>query len=226
MDEITEKISVGQISSSHVSKLIAIEGRINKILPIKSKLIEGAFQCQRCAHVTRFQQPLSDKLIKPYECDSDECGRKGPFKLIPEESKWIDEQRLELQDLDDQMRDITVLVRGQNLIDTVPAEDAHVIITGIVRVIEKDGSNLFDKVLEANHIERKDMPKSQRDKVKMLREIIRELQDDYKGAVPIGDITIKAEESGIKKEAVQDLIQSLKSVGELIESSNERFRVI
>ncbi|KPQ43095.1 MAG: hypothetical protein MPEBLZ_02319, partial [Candidatus Methanoperedens nitroreducens] len=32
--------------------------------------------------------------------------------------------------------------------------------------------------------------------------------------------------SGIKKETVEDMIQKLKSAGEIIESSNDRFRVV
>jgi len=69
------------------------------------------------------------------------------------------------------------------------------------------------------------MGKSQRDRIKVLREIIRDIQKDM-GAAPIGDIVSRAEESGIKKETVEDMIQKLKSAGEIIESSNERFRVV
>ncbi len=70
------------------------------------------------------------------------------------------------------------------------------------------------------------MGKSQRDKIKVLREVIRDLQDEYKGAAPLEDIISRAEESGIKKDTVEDMIQKLKSAGEIIESSNERFRVV
>ena len=68
--------------------------------------------------------------------------------------------------------------------------------------------------------------KSQKDRIKVLREIIRDLQDEHKGATPIQDIIMKAEESGIKKDTVEDMIQKLKSAGEIIEVSNERFRVV
>jgi len=68
--------------------------------------------------------------------------------------------------------------------------------------------------------------KSQKDRIKVLREIIRDLQDEHKGAAPIQDIIMKAEESGIKKDTVEDMIQKLKSAGEIIEVSNERFRVV
>jgi replicative DNA helicase Mcm len=70
------------------------------------------------------------------------------------------------------------------------------------------------------------MGKSQRDKIKVLKEIIRDLQDEYKSAVPLEDIISRAEESGIKKDTVEDMIQKLKTVGEILEATNERFRIV
>jgi len=69
------------------------------------------------------------------------------------------------------------------------------------------------------------MGKSQRDRIKVLREIIRDLQKEM-GAAPIEEIISRAQDSGIKKETVEDMIQKLKSAGEIIESSNDRFRVV
>lgn len=68
--------------------------------------------------------------------------------------------------------------------------------------------------------------RSQRDRMRVLTAIIRELQDEYKTAVPLEDILAKAEEAGIKKETVEDMIQKLKTAGDLLEASNERYRVI
>ncbi|MDL5503927.1 MAG: AAA family ATPase, partial [Candidatus Methanoperedens sp.] len=54
------------------------------------------------------------------------------------------------------------------------------------------------------------MGKSQRDRIKVLREIIRDLQKEM-GAAPIEEIISRAQDSGIKKETVEDMIQKLKS---------------
>ncbi len=70
------------------------------------------------------------------------------------------------------------------------------------------------------------MDKSWRIKAKALREIIREIQDESKGAAPLKDIISRAEESGIKGNVVEDMIQKLKSAGEIIERSENSFRVI
>ena len=68
------------------------------------------------------------------------------------------------------------------------------------------------------------MSKSQRDRIRVLGEIIKELQDEYKSAVPLEDIMVKAEEAGIKKDDVEDMLNKLKRSGEIIEVSNEKFR--
>jgi len=237
MDEIPGKIPVGKINSSQISKTIAIEGRINKIYPIKAKLIEGAFRCKVCEHTTFAQQTLTDKLIKPFECENELCARTKYFELIPEKSKWIDERRLELQDPNEQNRDIIVYIRGKDLIDTIPPVDSRIVVTGVLKVIDEGGGSLFDKVLEANRIETIEMgrdndiidvdtSKSQKDRIKTLKGVIRELQEKTKSAVPLEDIISKAEESGIKKKTVPELILKLKTVGEILEVTNGHFRIV
>lgn len=68
--------------------------------------------------------------------------------------------------------------------------------------------------------------KSQRDRMKVLKAIISELQQEYKTPVPLEDIESKAEEAGIKKETVQDMIEKLKAAGEAYELSQGRYKVV
>ncbi|MDO8724896.1 MAG: minichromosome maintenance protein MCM [Candidatus Methanoperedens sp.] len=70
------------------------------------------------------------------------------------------------------------------------------------------------------------MGKSQRERIGVLKEIIRKLQEELKSAVPTEDIVNKAVEAGIKKDDVEYMLNKLKSVGELFEASNERYRVV
>lgn len=69
------------------------------------------------------------------------------------------------------------------------------------------------------------MGKSQLAKAKALREIIREIQDEFKGSAPLKEIISRAEKSGIKKDTVEDMIHKLKCAGELIETSENSFKV-
>jgi replicative DNA helicase Mcm len=70
------------------------------------------------------------------------------------------------------------------------------------------------------------MGKSQRDRVKLVREIIANLQDEHKGAAPLEDIASKAKDSGLEKDVVEDTILRLKTEGDILEVSNKRYRVI
>ncbi len=154
----SETAPIYKIGAEHVNKLIAVKCRISKQGPKKNKLLEGAFKCQRCDHTTVLYQP-DDKYIEPFECDNDVCGRKGPFKLIHEESVFVDEQKLELQDLNETLkpgqpvRDVIAVLRGKDLITNIPAVGAQVVVTGIVRTVYKKDSSLFDVHLEVLHIE-------------------------------------------------------------------------
>lgn len=66
--------------------------------------------------------------------------------------------------------------------------------------------------------------KSQRDKIKMLREIIRSLQGEHKGGAPRDEIIAQAEESGIKN--VEEIMNKLKGAGEIMEPRSGYFRVV
>jgi hypothetical protein len=45
----------------------------------------GSWKCQRCDHIM-YIPPENGKLVEPFECENDVCGRKGAFKpLFPKE---------------------------------------------------------------------------------------------------------------------------------------------
>lgn len=68
--------------------------------------------------------------------------------------------------------------------------------------------------------------KSQRDRIRVMKEIIKELQEEQKSAVPMKDIVERAVGAGIKERDVEDTISKLKSIGEILEASNKRYRVV
>lgn len=152
-----ERISIHKIGSEQVNKLIAIEGRINKVGERKVKLLVGAFKCLHCESVTFVQQPEDGKFLEPYQCENDSCERKRAFRLSYSDSTTTNEQKLEIQELYESLkpgqplRDLKAVVRGNDI--PIPALGSQAIITGIVRVSRKEGSNLFDTYIEVLHIE-------------------------------------------------------------------------
>ncbi len=59
--------------------------------------------------------------------------------------------------------------------------------------------------------------KSQRDKIKVLRDIIRELEREHGGKAPIEYIYNKGEENGISRDTAEELISKLKQQGDIYE---------
>ncbi|RZN14722.1 MAG: minichromosome maintenance protein MCM [Methanosarcinales archaeon] len=62
--------------------------------------------------------------------------------------------------------------------------------------------------------------KSQRDKIHILRDIIKELQHAHDGVAPYEDVIVHAEEQGINREKVEDVLSKLKNSGEIYEPKN------
>lgn len=158
-------IPIHKIRKEHDEKLIAIECRILRTGEVYSIITKAAFKCQRCGEVD-FMQQTEGKFAEPVECPNDDCGRKGPFKLIHDQSEFINQQKIIIQDLYESVtpgqsvREIIVHLNNDDLIDCVPGTGAQCVVTGILRRFQKtnkDGkSTSFDKYFEAIHIELKD----------------------------------------------------------------------
>ncbi len=155
---LISNVPVHKIGKDQANKFISIEGRITKIAPRYQKLIEGAFKCLRCGDMT-FMPQTDDRLTEPYECENDACGRKGALVLDPNKSKYEDRQKIAVQDLYESikagqpLREIIVVLKGADLIGSIPAMGAQCTVTGIVRLERKKDSSVFNTFLEASHIE-------------------------------------------------------------------------
>lgn len=67
--------------------------------------------------------------------------------------------------------------------------------------------------------------KSQRDRIKYLLGIIKDMQIEYHGAVPLQDIIEKAAEAQIKEDHVKSILDKLKQSGDIIEVKREHYRL-
>ena len=68
--------------------------------------------------------------------------------------------------------------------------------------------------------------RSQRDRLRIVLEAVRSLQGANGNSVPIDLLTQTLEKEGLKKEYILDVIAKLKTAGDLIEVSSDRFRVV
>lgn len=161
---VPNRIPIRELRSKHLSHLVAIEGMIRKATEVRPRITKAAFQCLRCGHLTIVEQN-SFKFEEPFSgCENDTCGKKGPFKVMIEDSTFIDAQKLQIQESPENLKGGS---QPQSL--EVDSEDDltgnitpgdRVIINGILKSRQrtlKDGkSTFYDLILEANSIEQLD----------------------------------------------------------------------
>jgi replicative DNA helicase Mcm len=156
-------IKIRDIRAKHLGKLIAVEGIVTKISPVKQELIEGVFKCKTCGTEVRVPQE-GEGLVKPAFCPvCSENGKKSSgFVLLPEKSKFVDLQKFVLQEKPEELppgqlpRSIEVLVK-EDLVDLVRPGDRATVI-GFLKMEEdkklvKNAPPIFHMYLEANNID-------------------------------------------------------------------------
>lgn len=156
-------VSIRDIRARHLGKLIAVEGIVTKISPVKQELVEGVFRCKTCGYEVEVKQEYST-LTRPTVCPKcEEEGRKSQgFVLVPEKSRFVDIQKFVLQEKPEELppgqlpRSIEVVVR-EDLVDVVRPGDRAVVV-GFVRVEEdkkllRNAPPIFHSFIEANYIE-------------------------------------------------------------------------
>jgi replicative DNA helicase Mcm len=79
--------------TDRAGEYVAVTGEISKTTDVYSKIVEAAFECQRCGTMTYV--PQTDRGFQdPHECQG--CERDGPFRVNFDQSEFIDAQQLRL----------------------------------------------------------------------------------------------------------------------------------
>ncbi|MEM0093392.1 MAG: minichromosome maintenance protein MCM [Thermofilum sp.] len=157
-------VKVRDIRSRHLGRLIAVEGIVTKISPVKQELVEAVFKCRSCGYEEVVKQEEGAGLAKPSQCPrcAEEERKSAGFVLIAEKSKFVDVQKFVLQEKPEELppgqlpRSIEVVVRD-DLVDIVRPGDRATVV-GFLKVEEdkrllKSSPPVFHSYLEANYIE-------------------------------------------------------------------------
>ena len=145
------------LDSRSIGRLVAVKGLVVRASILKPLLLKAVFECERCGEVMVVGQE-GLRLSRPHMCANPNCrGRR--FKLLEDESVFIDSQELRVQEPLEEMppgeipRQMTVRVATSDLIGAARPGDS-VTINGIVRA-EPAGrdSRTYILYLEASNIE-------------------------------------------------------------------------
>jgi replicative DNA helicase Mcm len=159
------KVEIRKIRAEHLGKFLSVEGLVRKATEVRPRLVTAIFQCMRCnRHIVVEQDGL--QFREPLECDqqSGGCGRAAGstrFKLIIEESTFIDTQKIEFQESPEGLRGGSepqrlVAFADDDITGHISPGD-RVVLNGILKSVQKSGSQqkstLFDINLEVNSTE-------------------------------------------------------------------------
>lgn len=145
---------IKEISSSHLGKMIAVEGVVRQITDVMPKLTLAVWECRRCGNVYRTHQE-AQKLTTPSIC---ECKHKD-FKLVNEKSAFIDYQKVQIQEPleklkgNEQAAYVDIFV-SDDLVNRITAGD-RTLFSGILRLSQskKNEKTVYGRFLEASYLE-------------------------------------------------------------------------
>lgn len=184
-------LKIRELTSDYIGKFVAIEGIVTRVTRVEAKLVKAHY-----VHITpegalhEFDYPeqgeMGERIEKPVVCPV--CGRTGRFELVLEKSKFLDWQKIVVQERPEEIppgqipRSIEVVLTG-DLVDSARPGDRS-LITGILRVMptqavqKASGRSVFSFYIEANHV---DVQQKVLEEIEITREDeekIRELAKD------------------------------------------------
>ena len=159
ISKLPELLSLRRLSSSHIGRLVSIEGIVVRATPVKPLVVNSVFKCLRCNQpiITGVGKPMP-VVPEPRTCPF--CKSKGPFELDESRTEFVDYQELRIQEKPEDLppgqlpRWVNVRIIGSDLVDVARPGD-RVVVTGIVRVSNPSGRlrRGLEMYIEANNID-------------------------------------------------------------------------
>ncbi len=148
------EISVRNVGSKHIGKMLSVEGLVRQITDVLPKLTMAVWKCRRCGNVYKIPQD-KQQLHPPSMC---ECHSKE-FSLEEEKSEFIDYQKVQVQETleklkgNEQATYLDVYV-SDDLVNKVAAGDKTKFV-GVLRLVppQKDKKTVYGRFLEVNSLE-------------------------------------------------------------------------
>jgi replicative DNA helicase Mcm len=139
-------VEISDIRADHISKLLTVVGIIRKNTEVLPRLQNAVFQCQN-GHTVIVPQARG-RVEEPALCDrcAEEGFQKTKFKLLPNESEFVDVQKLEIQENPETMQGGTqpqrliVIVEDDRTGELFPGD--RVVVDGTLVAEQKRAGNV------------------------------------------------------------------------------------
>lgn len=157
---VPARVEIRELRSEHINRLVQIEGLVRRISEVKPEVVEAVFECQRCSQLLIVEQD-SHIFKKPTVCVNPACGRQGPFRLVEEQSKFVDWQSVRVQERPERLRggkmprSVDCIIRD-DIVDKAQAGN-RVNITGVLKTQQETThrglKTTFRIYSDVNHVE-------------------------------------------------------------------------
>ena len=147
------------IRAEDIHKLIQIIAIIGRTSEVKPEITEAVFECERCGEIIFIKQ--DNVFKKPTACINPTCGKTGPFKLLEDQSRFVDWQLIKCQERPETLRGgrmpqhITCFIRD-DIVDKAQA-GSRVTLTGVLKTVQDSKFNVkkttFSKYIDVNSID-------------------------------------------------------------------------
>ncbi len=147
-------IPLKTLLSKYIGTFVAADGIVRKSDEIRPRIETGVFECRGCMRLHEVEQSSGNRIIEPSLCS--ECGGRS-FRLLQEESKYIDTQTARMQEPLENLSGGTepkqmLMVLEDDLVDELNPGD-KVRITGTLKTFREERSGKFKNYIYVNHIE-------------------------------------------------------------------------
>ena len=153
-ENVSNLIPLKTLLSKYIGKFVAADGIVRKTDEIRPRIETGVFECRGCMRLHEVEQTSGNHIVEPSLCS--ECGGRS-FRLLQEESKYIDTQTARMQEPLENLSGGTepkqmLMVLEDDLVDKLNPGD-KVRITGTLKTFREERSGKFKNYIYVNHIE-------------------------------------------------------------------------
>ena len=153
-ENLSNVIPLKTLLSKYIGTFVAADGIVRKTDEIRPRIETGVFECRGCMRLHEVEQTSSNTILEPSLCS--ECGGRS-FRLLQEESKYIDTQTARMQEPLENLSGGTepkqmLMILEDDLVDKLNPGD-KVRVTGTLKTFREERSGKFKNYIYVNHIE-------------------------------------------------------------------------
>jgi replicative DNA helicase Mcm len=154
----SQQLKVRDLRAEHLGKFMAVDGLVKKVTEVRPTVLEAVFECKVCTTKVVLLQE-EEFLQEPALCET--CDAQRPWRLVEEECRYLDHQKVEIQEAPEGLRGgaqperLTVHMQDDLVQRLAPGD--RVRLNGILATLpRRQGSQKrveFNKVLQTVSVE-------------------------------------------------------------------------